>query len=88
MGVGHLAGGESLECQLHLVGGDAAAVVSHADVIDAAGGDLDRDLSGAGIQRVLDQLLDHRDGALDDLACGDLGGDIGAQQTYRHGVRL
>ena len=38
----------------------------------AAGLELDRDAARAGVERVLDQLLDHRGRALDHLAGGDL----------------
>jgi hypothetical protein len=62
----------ALKSQLDLVGGDAVAVIRDQDAVGAAALDLDLDVAGAGVQRVLDQLLHHRRGALDDLPGGDL----------------
>ena len=67
-----LAGGVARERERQLRGRDAAAVVAHADQADAAVLDVDRDLPGAGVERVLDQLLDDGRRALDHLARGDL----------------
>ena len=50
----------------------AAAVVDHADQVTPAAGGLDRDHRRAGVDRVVDQLLDDRGRSLDDLAGGDL----------------
>src|SRR5437870_5279002 len=52
----------------------SAAVIQHADQALAAGLHRNLDAHGAGIERVLNQFLDHRSRALDDLACGDLVG--------------
>ena len=48
------------------------AVVADADELAAAGFDLDADAVGPGIERVLQQFLDHGGGAIDDFAGGDL----------------
>ena len=69
---GDLAGGVAGERQGQLVGGDAAAVVAHADQADAAALDVDLDAAGAGVQAVLDELLDDGGRALDHFAGGDL----------------
>ena len=52
------------------------AVVFDADQLLAAELDRDRDARGAGVDRVLDQLLDDRRRPLDDLAGGDLVGEV------------
>ena len=69
---------------LNFVGGDAAAVVLHADQAPAALADLDANVGGAGVEAVLDQLLDRGRGTLDDLAGGDLVGDFGREDSNRH----
>ena len=53
------------------------AVVLDADLLLAAELDVDREPRRAGVDRVLDQLLDDRGRPLDDLAGGDLVGEIG-----------
>ena len=53
-------------------GGDAAAVVAHADQADAAFLQVDLDAARAGVERVLHQFLDHGRRPFDDLAGGDL----------------
>ena len=63
----------SAESQLDLVGGDAVPVVGDQDAIDAATLDLDPNVATARVERVFDQLLDHRSGSFDHLARGDLG---------------
>ena len=52
-------------------GAHAAAVVADADEREAAGRRHHLDLAGAGVERVLDQLLDHARRPLDHLAGGD-----------------
>ena len=49
-----------------------AAVVEHPNSIFSAGLDLDRYVSCPRIERVFDQLFDHRGGSLNNLASGDL----------------
>ena len=51
---------------------DAGAVVGDADAPDAAAREIDVDLRRAGVERVLEQLLQRRRRTLDDLAGGDL----------------
>ena len=64
--------------------GDAGAVVADADQADAAFLQVDVDAQRAGIQGVLDQLLDHRGRALDDFAGGNLVDEDLGQLSYRH----
>ena len=85
-GVLQLAGGVALEGQQGIVAHHAAAVVDDLDELLAAGLDVDPDARGAGIQRVLQQLLDHRGGTLDDLTGGDLVGNVlGEYVNSSHG---
>ena len=65
-------------------GVDAAAVVDDADEGDAALVGLDRDARGAGVEGVLDQLLDDGGRALDHLARGDAAGDFRREHSNRH----
>ena len=55
------------------------AVVFDADELLAAELDGDGDAARAGVERVLDQLLDDRGRTLDDLAGGDLVGEVRRQ---------
>ena len=65
---------------------DAAAVVGDTDAADAAAGEIDVDLGRAGIERVLEQLLQCRGGPLDDLAGGDLVDQVIRERAdRRHG---
>ena len=52
--------------------GDAATVVDDLDQLDAAALDRDADAGRAGVEGVLDELLDDGDRSLDDLSGGDL----------------
>ncbi len=69
---GDLAGGVAADRERQLLGGDAAAVVAHAHEADAAALDVDLDAVRAGIEAVLDQLLDDGGRPLDHFAGGDL----------------
>ena len=69
-------GGVALEGEQGVVADHAAAVVGDADELAAAGFDLDADAGRAGVERVLQQLLDDRGRPVDDLAGGDLVGDL------------
>ena len=69
---GDLAGGVARHRQRQFVRRDAAPVVADADQAGAALLQVDVHPPGTGIQRVFDQLLDHRRRALDHLAGGDL----------------
>ena len=53
------------------------AIVLDADLLLAAELDVNRDAAGTGVDRVLDELLDDRGRALDDLAGGDLVREVG-----------
>ena len=66
-----LRGRVPLERQRQLVRRDAVAVVLDPDQPLAAVGEGDLDAPGAGVERVLDQLLDRRGRPLDHLARGD-----------------
>jgi hypothetical protein len=73
--VGELAelrGGMSLEGLARVIRAHAVAVVAHADPLLAAPVDLDRDRPRLRVQRVLDQLLDHRRRPLDHFAAAIL----------------
>ncbi len=81
-----LAGGVAEDGQARVFAVHAGAVVGDADQLDAAGLDVDADAAGAGVERVLEQLLDDAGGALDDLARGDLVGEIVGEEVDRgHG---
>ena len=69
--LGQLRGGMPLDRQQQIVRRHAAAVVGDADQRQPARRGDDLDLAGAGVERVLDQLLDDARRALDDLAGGD-----------------
>src|SRR6185437_2842305 len=84
----NLAGGVAGEGQRHIIRRDARAVVADADQVEAAARDLQPNRAGVGVQRVLDQLFDHRRGPLDHLSGGDLGGDIARQLADWHVNRL
>ena len=66
-------------------GGNAAAVVAHAREPHAAGLDFDLDALRAGVEAVLDQLLDDGRRPLDDLAGGDLIDEVVVENADRHG---
>ncbi len=69
--VGELRGGVALDREREIVARHAGAVVGDADQAAAAAVGDDLDLGRAGIERVLDQLLDHARRPLDHLAGGD-----------------
>ena len=62
------------------------AVVGDPDALDAAGGELDVDLRGTGVERVLQQFLQRRCRALDDFACRDLVDEQVRQRADRHAI--
>ena len=66
----------ALKGQQGVVAVHAVAVVGDADQLAPARLHLDADAAGSGIQRVLQQLLDHRSGPVHHLAGGDLVGDL------------
>ena len=78
--VANLAGGVTREGQRQIIRGNAAAVVTHAQQLDAALLHIDIDAFGTGVDAVLQQFLDHRCRALDHLARRNLVGKARAQQ--------
>ena len=64
-----------------IVAADARAVVGDADAPDAAAFDVDVDLRRAGVERVLEQLLQRDGRTLDDLAGGDLVDEMVGQRA-------
>jgi hypothetical protein len=84
---GDLAGRVAGQRQRQLGGRDAAAVVAHADQPDAAFLEFDIDAQRTGVERVLDQFLDHRGGSLDDFAGRDLVDQRFRELADGHGLR-
>ncbi len=80
-----LGGGVALHGQGQFFAVQAAAVVGHQDAGKAALVDLDLDARSAGVERVLDQLLDGAGGALDHLAGGDAVDGLRREAADRHG---
>jgi hypothetical protein len=66
----------AFEGEQSVVADHAAAVVGDANEAAAASLDFDADACGAGIEGVLQELLDDGGGAVDDLAGGDLVGNL------------
>jgi hypothetical protein len=60
----------------------AFTVVGDGDEADAGIFQLDAHVAGAGVERVLDQLLDHRGRPLHHLARRDLVGNLRWQHPY------
>ena len=58
--------------QWQLLGGNAATIVADADQPHPAFFQVNVDTLRAGIQRVFNQFLDHRGGAFNDFAGGNL----------------
>ncbi|MNV51748.1 hypothetical protein D3C71_1438060 [compost metagenome] len=69
---GDLAGGMARDRQRQFFRGNAAAVVTDPDQAHPALFQVDVHAGGTGVQRVLDQFLDHRGRAFDHFAGGDL----------------
>ncbi len=69
-----------LHRERQLVAGDAGAVVGDTDAPDAAALEIHVDLGRARVERILEQLLERRGGALDDLARGDLIDEVVGQR--------
>jgi len=76
VGRANFGGCVTLEGEQGVVAHHAATVVGNADEAATASFDFDADAGGAGIEGVLQQLLDDGGGAVDDLAGGDLVGDL------------
>jgi len=83
----YFAGGVALQAEEGVVAVHAGAIVDDADGGSAAAADHDLDLAGGGVEGVFDQLLDDGGGTLDDLAGGDLAGNLlGKQGDAAHGM--
>jgi hypothetical protein len=83
----NLAGGMALHREGELACRHAAAIIAHADQRAAALFDVDLDARCPGIETVLDQFLDHRRRALDDLAGRDLVDQFTGEESDGHDVR-
>ncbi len=81
---GDLAGRVARKRERQLLALDAAAVVGDDDAPDAARLEPDFDATGAGVERVFDQFLDHRGRPLDHLAGSDLADQEVRKRTDRH----
>ena len=73
-----------LDGEREIVGFDAAAVVGDPDQVAPPARDLDVDPGRAGIEGVLQQLLDHAGRTLHHLAGGDLIDEGGRKSTDPH----
>ena len=69
------------EAEGGVLGGHALAVVPDGDEPLPAVEELDADLGRPGVEGVLDELLDDGDRPFDDLAGGDLPGELGRQDA-------
>ena len=85
VGGAEFRGRVSGEGRLHLVAGDAGAVVLDLDGSRSALFDGHRDLGGAGVDGVFDQFLDYGGWPFYDLTGGDLRGDGGRKDSDVHG---
>src|SRR5262249_6446318 len=79
---GDLARCVTRERHRQIVLGDATAVVDDADLLDAPFSERDADLGRCRVQAVLEELLEHRGGAVDNLARRDLADQRIGQQAY------
>jgi len=82
VGAPELARRVPLDRQPRILGIHPLAIVFNAQQLLSAELDRDRDALRAGIQRVLDQLLDDRGRTLDDFACSDLIRQVERKQVY------
>ena len=74
--IAQLAGGVALESQHGIVAQHPAAVIGNPNQSPAAVFDFDTKRFSARVQRIFEQLLDHRRWPLHDLARGDLVGNL------------
>ena len=81
VGAPQLRGGMPLKGQQSIVPAHSVAVVDDTNQLTAAGLHLHTNPRGAGIERVLQQLLDHRRGPLYNLPRSDLVGHLVGQHT-------
>ena len=82
--VRQLRGGMALDGEREVAGVHAVAVVDDADQLSPARLDRYLDPPRAGIERVLDQLLDGRGRPLDHLAGGDAVDQHAVEELYGH----
>ncbi len=85
--VANLAGGVTGQGERQVIGGNTAAVIAHAQQLDAALLDIDVNTLGAGVEAVFQQLLDHRSRALNHLTSGDLVRQSWAEQLDARSVQ-
>ena len=77
------------DCERQILALDSRAVIGEAQPLDAAARDIDIDLCRAGIEAVLEQLLQCRRRPLDDLAGSDLiDQEIGERADRMHGLAM
>jgi hypothetical protein len=81
LGLPDLRGRMALQAEQGVIAAHAVAIVRHPDERAPAGTDLDRDAMGVGIEGILDEFLHDRGRALDDLAGGDLVGDVVGEES-------
>ena len=84
LGVIQLAGGMPANRQHQLVRGDAASIIRHSNQAPACLLHLNVNLTRAGINRVFQQLFNHRCWSIHHLAGSDLGCDCFGQDFYWH----
>ena len=72
LGAGQLARRVAFQRELRVLRSHAGSVVGDGDEVAAAAADLDAHARRTGVERVLDELLDHGSRAFDHLAGGDL----------------
>ena len=77
---GNLAGGMALEGHADIAGGNAAAVIRHAEIADSPIADFHRHSAGARVKAVFHQLLDGRGRAFNHLARGNFADNLVIQQ--------
>ena len=75
----------AFQCERQLLRRKTAAVVGDQEARKAALVGLHLDARGAGVERVLHQLLHRAGGALHHLACGDAIDGFGGQAADGHG---
>ena len=80
--VGQLRGSVAFERQMHFGGRHPAAVVADLDKVEPPRREPDRDVARAGIEAVLDQLLQRARRALDHLARSDAIDEFGREPSY------
>ena len=81
-----LAGGMAGQGQGQVVSGDTTAIVAHLEQLDTALLNFHFDTTGARVQAVFQQLLDHRSRPLDHFSGGNLVGQPRAEQLDATGL--